>query len=140
MRLWVLTSEATKKKSRRGRKPIEVTPALCSKAEKLAARGLTEKQIAMCLGFSQVTLIKKKKEFIEFLQAIKKGQAIAIAAIEKALFDSAREPGNIEAKIFFLKNRNPECWNERFHVEHKVEGLAELIKAARARGADLENS
>lgn len=124
-------ARAAKKKA--GRKPILVTPALCKKAERLAAKGKTEHQIALCLGFSQATLIKKKNTFIEFFEAIKKGQAKAITEVENSLFTNATENENVTAQIFFLKNRNPDCWKDKHELEHSTEGLADLIKEARER-------
>ncbi len=124
-------ARATKKKA--GRKPIQVTPALCRKAERLAAGGRTEKQVAVSLGFSQETLIQKKKQFAEFSEAIKKGQAKAIVEVENALFVNATENEQVVAQIFFLKNRNPDYWKDKQEVEHSGEGLGDLIKAARER-------
>ena len=120
-------------KKRAGRKPIQVTHALCKKAERLAAKGKTEHQIAMCLGFTQATLIKKKNTFIELFEAIKKGQAKAITEVENSLFLNATENENVTAQIFFLKNRNPDHWKDKHEVEHSSEGLSELIKEARER-------
>lgn len=48
---------------------------MCQEAERLAAHGLTKAQIARSLGFSYQTLNEKAKEFSEFSDAIKKGQA-----------------------------------------------------------------
>ena len=83
------TKKTTKKKV--GRKPIKVTPALCKKVERLAAGGRTEKQIAQSLNMAYSTLSLKKKEFLEFSEAIKKGQAKAICEIENTLFVEASD-------------------------------------------------
>ena len=53
-----------------GRKPW--IPDL-ERVEELAAQGLTNEQIAACLGICESTLYNKKREFLEFLEAIKKG-------------------------------------------------------------------
>lgn len=119
-------ARAAKKKT--GRKPIEVTPALCRKAQRMASKGQTEEQIAESIGIAYSTLREKKKEFSAFSAAIKKGKAKAITEIENALFEDAGEPGNTAAKIFFLKNRNPEYWKEKQEIEHSSEGLADLLE------------
>lgn len=121
-------------KKKAGRIPFEITPAVCRKAERLAAGGRTEKQIAISLGIHQDTLIKKKKNFPEFLEAIKKGQAKAIVEVENSLFVNATENEQIAAQIFFLKNRNPEYWKDKQEVEHSGQlGLSDVIKKARER-------
>ncbi len=125
------TKHSTKKK--RGRKPIEITPALCKRAEKLAAGGRTEKQIAISLGFCNDTLIEKKKKYPEFSEAIKKGKAKAISVVENMLFEEASD-GNTTAMIFFLKNRNHEYWKDRHEVEHSGDvTLSDAVKKARER-------
>ena len=127
-----MPSKTTARK-KRGRKPTEITAALCRKVEKLAAGGRTEKEIAESIGIGYSTLQKKKTEFKEFIGAIKKGQAKAISAVENSLFLEATD-GNTTAMIFFLKNRNPEFWKDRHEVEHSGEvGLADCLKKARER-------
>ena len=127
-----MPAKASKKKA--GRKPFEITPAVCRKAERLAAKGCTEKQIATSLKISQETLIQKKKKFSEFSEAIKKGQANSIIEAESALFDEAVNGRNVTSLIFFLKNRNPEYWKDKHEVEHSGQvGLSDVIKKARER-------
>jgi hypothetical protein len=72
--------------------------------ESLAAQGLTQEQIASCLGICVDTLIEKKKEYSEFSDSIKRGQSKGIAAISNSLFQSAKS-GNTTAQLFYLKCR-----------------------------------
>ena len=51
-------------------------------------------------------------------EAIKTGQAKGIAAVTNYLMKSASE-GNVTAQIFYLKNRSPENWNDKYHIEEK---------------------
>jgi len=95
-----------------GRPRIEITPAICLEAERLASLGLTKAQIATSLGFCRDTLRKKEKEFSGFSDAIKKGQAFGIAQVTNHLFEQSKK-GNTTATIFFLKNRDPENWKDR---------------------------
>ncbi|MCD1124821.1 hypothetical protein LPW36_02020 [Jinshanibacter sp. LJY008] len=83
----------------------------------LASRGLTDEQIALALGISISTITRRKKDNDEFCAAIKKGKALGIATVANALFKNATE-GNTTAQIFFLKNRDPNNWNDRQQVEH----------------------
>jgi len=94
-----------------GRPPYEITPEIIAKVEKLAAQGLAEYQIAAVLGIHQDTLINKKKEYPEFSEAIKNGKAKGIAKITNKLFDKASD-GDNTAMIFYLKNRDPDNWEE----------------------------
>jgi predicted DNA-binding protein (UPF0251 family) len=78
--------------------------------EQLAAQGLTQEQIASSLGISQDTLYTRKRESIEFSEAIKKGKAQGIRYVSNLLFEQAKE-GNMTAIIFYLKTRAG--WSER---------------------------
>lgn len=79
-------------------------PPAPEKVEALAAQGLTEEQIAHAMGISQDTLARRKAEYADFREAIKKGKAKGIAQISNALFIKAKN-GDTTAQIFFLKAR-----------------------------------
>jgi DNA-binding XRE family transcriptional regulator len=100
----------------RGPKPMEFDEVMLKKIESLAAQGLTKTQIAQAIGIHRATLSKKKSENHEIDDAIKRGEAKGLATITNALFQSARE-GNITAQIFYLKNRAPDEWKDRHHIE-----------------------
>lgn len=94
-----------------GKKPILVTPEMCKKAEQLAAQGLTVKQIAHCLGMGETSIHEKKRAHKELQEAIDRGKAKGIATITNKLFQKASE-GDNTAMIFYLKNRDPENWED----------------------------
>lgn len=100
----------------RGRPPFVIDEAVLKKAETFAAQGLTQQQIADSLGIHIATLMRKKKEISELSEAIKRGEAKGLASITNALFQSARD-GNVTAQIFYLKNRDPERWKDRRHID-----------------------
>lgn len=83
--------------------------------EKLASQGLTLEQIAHCLGISYKTLNERKKEFEDFSEAVKRGQAAGIQQVTSALFQNVRG-GNVTAQIFYLKCRAG--WKEVTVNEH----------------------
>lgn len=83
----------------------------------LAGRGLTEQQIADCLGISHDTLARRKKGFAEFCVAIKKGKAKGLRQITNSLFQAATD-GNVTAQIFYLVNRDPENWRHINRIDH----------------------
>lgn len=97
---------------RGGRPEYQVTKELLDKVESLAAQGLTEKQICDCIGWSQETLIQKKKSYSELSEAIKRGKSKGLALVTQSLIANAKA-GNVTAQIFFLKNRDPDNWKDR---------------------------
>lgn len=114
----VKTRRKTKKQNQKnvgGRPPFEITDAVLLQAESLAAQGMTQEQIAEALGIVRSTLQEKKKEYSDFSDAIKRGQAKGIATITNALFVSGTG-GNITAQIFYLKNRAG--WRDKQDIEH----------------------
>lgn len=95
-----------------GRPPFEITEDVIKKVESLASQGLTKEQIARVLGIAYTTLNEKSKQFSEFSEAIKSGQAKGVATITNALFKSAKS-GQVTSMIFWLKNRAPDEWKDR---------------------------
>jgi len=95
-----------------GRPKFEITPDIIKRVETYAAQGLTQEQIARCLGICYDTLNERKKEYSEFSEAIKAGQAKGLATVSNALFVGAKG-GNTTAQIFYLKNRGPDDWKDR---------------------------
>lgn len=83
----------------------------------LAGRGLTEQQIADCLGISHDTLARRKRDSAEFSEAIKVGKARGLRQITNSLFKSA-SAGNVTAQIFYLVNRDPENWRHINRIDH----------------------
>jgi len=99
----------------RGQRSVyEVTPALISKVEALAATGLTIEQICSVIGWNPNTLYKKKKAHNELSEALKRGQDRGVATITNALFQNAKQ-GNLGAQVFYLKNRAG--WRDKFDQE-----------------------
>ena len=88
-----------------------MTPELLAEVERLAAQGLTKDQMARCLGVCYQTFNENQKDYPEFLESIKRGQAAGIEKISNALFTKAQEGDNV-AMIFYLKNRDPMSWED----------------------------
>lgn len=70
--------------------------------EKLAAQGITQKQIAANLRISEDTLGRRKKDNADFAEAIKRGQALGVVYVTSELMKQIKA-GNTTATIFFLK-------------------------------------
>jgi hypothetical protein len=65
---------------------------------------------------SHYTLIEKKKENVELVEAINRGKAQGIETITNALFETA-QAGNVAAQIFYLKNRDKDGWKDRQELD-----------------------
>ena len=103
---------AAKKKV--GRKRINLDPI---KVKRLAAQGLSQKQIARSLGVSWNTLNRNRKRSKSFNEAFEQGVADGLDAVTNSLFEQALD-GNTTASIFFLKNRDEARWRDRVETTH----------------------
>lgn len=103
--------------NKQGRPPWSVTKSALLKVESLASQGLSNEEIAGCLGISRSTLYAKMGEFPDFSDAIKKGKALGIATATAALMDRIKE-GNIAATIFFLKCKAG--WRENSQLQQET--------------------
>ena len=96
------------------------------------AEGLTIGQTARMLGVSRSSLDRRRKEFDEIEEAIKKGQAKGISNISNALYNSAMD-GNVTAQIFYLKTRGEEGqWSEKNEQNLQI-NLSSVLNEANAR-------
>jgi hypothetical protein len=126
---------SNKKPGRPGRpKKIINDKETLDKITELGALGLTFGQIARCLGISRSSLDRKRAEFEEIEEAIKKGESLGIAKVASALVDSAVIDKNPTSMIFYLKNRS-ENWADRQEVNHNLD-LGGILTDARQRIID----
>ena len=98
-------------KMKRGPKAREISKELLGRVEKLATRGLSQKQVCDALGFSETWWHAKKQEKTELDECYKRGQAKGLAEVSNAIFEQALN-GSTGAACFFLKNRDPERWSD----------------------------
>ena len=120
-------------KGKPGRKKILLNDKeSLEKIVQLGAQGLTSGQIARCLGVSWSTIDRRRKEFAEIEEAIKKGEALGVQKVSNALMRSAIEDKNVTAQIFYLKNRAPKEWADRQEVNHNLD-LKNVLTNARTR-------
>lgn len=77
----------------------------------------SEEEIALALGISQATLIRRKKEYADFANAIKRGKAKANVFVGGKLMQKIKN-GDTASIIFYLKTR---CgWKETQKIEADV--------------------
>jgi len=108
-----------KKKSKNpvGRPKFEINEEVLQRAERLMAQGLTKEQCAAALGISRSKFFEIQEQNVDFLDAIKRGEAMGIEEVTNALFENATLERDNTAIIFYLKNRAG--WVDK--QEHKVE-------------------
>lgn len=106
-------------------------PETLEKITELGSLGMTFGQIARALGISRSSLDRRRAEFEEIEEAIKKGESLGIAKVSKALMDSAIYDKNPTSMIFYLKNRSDK-WSDRQEVNHNLD-LAGILSNANER-------
>ena len=122
-----------------GRKKIKLNDKeTLNKIVELGSQGLTSGQIARCLGVSWSTIDRRRKEFEEIDEAIKKGEALGVSRVANALYESATIDKNVTAQIFYLKNRS-ENWSDRQEVNHNLD-LAGILSNAHGRIIDARTN
>ena len=97
----------TKKKSKNpvGRPKFEVTDEVLNNTRRFMAQGLTKEQCAASLGISRSKFFEIQEQNVDFLDAIKSGEAEGIQQVTNALYEKATIDRDNTAMIFFLKNR-----------------------------------
>lgn len=128
-----------------GGRPSKFKPEFVGQAEKLAALGATDRDVAEFFGISEATLHRWKHTQPEFCDALKVGKEASDQRVEQSLyrkavgytFDSEKVfqhqgeivraktvehvPPDTTACIFWLKNRRPDLWRDKQVVEHEGE-------------------
>ena len=98
-----------------------------------ARDGLTNEDIAFNIGITAKTLYEWMLKYSEISEALKEGKDVIDRRIENALAKKA-EAGDVTAMIFWLKNRKPKEWRDRFQQDIytpepiKVETLSNIPK------------
>jgi hypothetical protein len=114
-------------------------------AQRLAGLGFSEEAICQaCLGCSPDTLLRRKKEFPEIAEYIRRGKMKSIEEVSNALYKSAiglhgKEP-SVSAQIFFLKNKGKQAgndWADIQQVETNI-NLKDALTHASARIINAE--
>ena len=91
-------------KLKRGRKKKICTDATLRKVEKLASRGLYDKDIWPIIGINRDLFYEWKRENSDFSEALDRGRSIGHHDIADKLFESAMA-GNVSAMQYFLARR-----------------------------------
>lgn len=139
--------EQTTEKKRKGKHLIWLREENLAAIKSWARRGLTVEQIAYNMNISKNTLVAWKYKYPEIEEALWMGRETADMIIENALYERAKGitvtetkttmgtrgvetvtvekkiPGDVNAQMFWLKNRQLNAWKER-----REEEIAEAIR------------
>lgn len=109
-----------------------------------ARDGLTDEQIANNMGISVASLYNYKNQYLEILEALKKGKEVVDIEVENALlkralgykYDEVTYENGVETKrvtkevqpdttaqIFWLKNRRKKQWRDKVEYEENNDEL-----------------
>ena len=130
----MINNEQEKKlPKKRGRPRIKFTEEDLLKVEEASGRGLTNQQLADFLGVSLSTVRRNKKNYELFEHHIRQGRAKALKEVSNALYNNAINENNVQAQIFFLKNRGEEGqWSEKNEQNLQI-NLSSVLNEANAR-------
>lgn len=105
------------------------------KVEEYAQICDNEEEIALALGISYTTLQRRKKDYEDFGDAIKRGKAKANVFVGGKLMQKIKE-GDTASTIFYLKTR---CgWKETQKIEADVKARGEIPEGLPAMYAKLK--
>lgn len=131
-------------KKNKGGAPTKYKEEYCEQARKLCILGATDKDIADFFNVTERTINNWKEEHPTFFQSIKDGKLYSDEKVVNALYHRAigyelqevkeeegtngtktvttkrQVAGDTTAQIFWLKNRRPEEWRDKQHVEADV--------------------
>jgi transcriptional regulator with XRE-family HTH domain len=129
----ITTKKMTEKKPKRaGRKRISFTDEQLEEVKRMVGMGVSEQKIADSMGVSLATISRRKRDSDKFDKAIKEGRVKALDAVASALFLNATENMNPTSQIFYLKNRDPENWQDRVETNHTL-SIGSALDNARLR-------
>lgn len=148
-------------------RPSKYKPEYAEKARKLCEQGCTNREVAEFFQVDESTIRNWSHEHVEFFQALKLGKAASDDRVEQSLFRRAvgyehdatkilltkegdvitenyveHYPPDTTACIFWLKNRRPDLWRDKFDVETGLsrERTTELLRLVEQRLGELAPS
>ncbi len=133
-------------KRTRGTTPIYEAAAHCARATNLALLGLTDAEIAMQFGISEVTMVAWKRQHPEFLKALNEGKVPADGMVAGSMYRRAigydypavkifmpqgaeapvyadymeHHPADVNAGFRWLYNRQRHLWKDRQQVDNTL--------------------
>jgi len=116
-------------------RPTKYRPEYCDKAVEFLSEGFSCLGLAGELSVTESTIYNWMDQHPEFLEAIKKGQAKSGLWWERTLKTNAKTgEGNATACIFGVKNRSRSQWRDRQEIDHRTDGVLEIVWAGSDEG------
>lgn len=150
----------------KGKYEYWLTPEGLLELEGWARDGLTDEQIAHNMGINKATLYRWKEKYCDICDALKRGKEVVDRQVENALLKRAlgyeytertreyisemNEMRTIKevtkqvapdttAQIFWLKNRKPHKWRDKWEIEdHSAVDKLDMILAEMKATAELD--
>ena len=113
--------------ARKTKSVYAVTKTLLRKVKRLAKGGLSQRQIAISLGWSDETWHKKKREHPELADAIKEGQTANIKELVSAAHKSAKGYSYVETHTEFVRVKEKDKEKESTEIITKVKEITKKV-------------
>lgn len=143
-------------------RPTRFEPEMCDQAHNYCLLGATNDDLADFFGVHPSTIDRWIAAHVEFRDAVKRGRVVADSRVARGLFDRAvgyerkiervmivrgepkpvastvYYPPNVQACIFWLRNRRPGTWGDRSatQAESRADDHDDII-AGLERGGEL---
>jgi len=118
---------------KRGRRVISFNTEELEKLKHYAGLGLNQEELAGVMGISLSTLRRRKKDSELFEQYMREGRTKSVTDVANALYVNATQENNIQAQIFFLKNRADHLWKDKQETVHATINLNDVLSGAKDR-------
>jgi hypothetical protein len=110
-------------------RPTLYRPEYCQRAIEFMGQGYSVTALAGHLGVTKNAVYEWMTAHRDFGDAINRGRAARVAALEAKLLTTSQGVG-VTAAIFALKNADPDEWQDRYHTETKVNVSIEHVSDA----------
>lgn len=98
-------------------RPSKYDPAYCEQIIAAGSEGLSLTAFAGVIDVCRDTINEWTREHPEFSDAVKRHAAKRVEYLERTLLSSEQGP-RVTARIFALKNADPENWKDKHDIEH----------------------
>lgn len=114
-----------------GGRPSKYREAYCNEVIAAGEEGLSLTAFAGIIGVSRDTVNEWTRQHDEFSDAVKIHRAKRVSYLERTLLSSEQGP-RVTARIFALKNADPENWSDTQRIEHSGSVAVDHTIAARS--------
>jgi len=101
-------------------RPTKFKPAYCNEVINTMATGLSLTAFAGEIGVARSTINEWIDNFPEFSEAVRVAKAKRTLALERGMLGAESGPA-VTARMFALKNADPDEWRDKREVQHSGE-------------------